>query len=207
MGWDYTRSYSRADVIREHLSPHGYPSSDGKFWRERKAIGSATRGNHLWVIYEVTDRLNETGQALQYRHALVVHLLGSSKGCGWGSKSMDVSMHPYYYTCSKALYRKWLEIQPLPENDMEKDWRAAQEQAHSHDEWLKRMRPGDLFGSRVDKTVYERGREALYNSKRNIWKTRIAGYVVHDNGDVPKNFGAWAICKHHAVPVPVYKED
>lgn len=77
MGWMFT-SLSKESLVRDLL--YDSPTC--------KTIAHRVVGNTLWSVAE-----KSTGE----RFILCDLLEGS--GQGWGYKSMDESVHPYYYDC------------------------------------------------------------------------------------------------------------
>lgn len=177
MGWDFTHGASRADIVHDLV-------------KNKPGEKHALVGNHLWVVWTYAPL--ETPTACLY-------LLGKS-GPNWGYKDIHEEMHPYYYTCPKSLFK----LLGPPCGQYSRDWREAQERAYARDAWLKRMRPGDFFGSDRCSVTYVRGHETLY---RKFPKGRIAGLPLQYGAMGNDMHGVWAIRKRDAVPVPVYREE
>ena len=90
MGWDFTRGADKKDVIAD-------VTAERNGW---ELVAKRTVGNHLWVVW------NPPGE--DRTPFIMLYLLSSERGFGWGYKDMDESMHPYYYTCPEKL----LELAP-----------------------------------------------------------------------------------------------
>ena len=90
----------------------------------KNAIEFSVVGNHLWMAYEYQGKLY-----------LNLCLLSKSKDSGWGYKSMDESMGPFYYDCPKKL----LKLVPVACQS----WRDEVAKMHEKNEKLKNIQIGD----------------------------------------------------------------
>jgi hypothetical protein len=108
MGWYYTGSASRADLIRELTAPQ---QSESTGW-ERRALRFCTAGNVLWTVWEITA----PGDGSTHLHIGCDLLHRSSDG--WGHKPMCEDDEPCYYTCPLA----YLEM--VPDSKGRPEWRA-----------------------------------------------------------------------------------
>jgi hypothetical protein len=95
MGWSFIENTTRRDVIEMLIKDE---SNQGYRW---KTLKNCTRGNVLWTITERTH-----GNGDEVIRFIGCHLLQRSvetrygrKVVSWGYKSMDESVHPYYYSC------------------------------------------------------------------------------------------------------------
>lgn len=106
MGWQFTYDAAKADIIRDLTTPE---ENETRRW---EPIAHCVRGNVLWMVIEITYLQEERSKRF-----IACYLLARQKGCGWGYKGMDESMHPYYYSCPL----KYLDLAPVANAD----WRAA----------------------------------------------------------------------------------
>lgn len=68
-------------------------------------VTSKVVGNHFWMVVKSNNK-----------NVILLHLL-RKEGNRWGYKSMDESMHPYYYTCpSDFLYMAPVTCQKWRDN-------------------------------------------------------------------------------------------
>ena len=103
MGWTFVRQ-TRDQLIRELLAPQA---------SERaccEVIDHTLDGDVLWTVVRVTARQAgvmglAAGESVCY---IGCHLLESSGG-DWGYKSLDESVHPYYYSCPL----RYLDMAPV----------------------------------------------------------------------------------------------
>jgi hypothetical protein len=110
MGWLFTHAASKADIIRELIAPE---ENETRRW---ETIAHCVRGNVLWAVVEITCK-----QEHRRKRFIACNLLAREKGCGWGYKAMEESMHPYYYSCPL----NYLDMAPVANAD----WRSM---VHSH---------------------------------------------------------------------------
>ena len=119
MSW-YFAPTSRSALIAEIIAPQE---------NERvsmKTVAHALRGNILWSVAEVTAKAEGAyrglapGQSVRFIRG---HLLQGSGGT-WGSKALEESMHPYYYSCPLS----YLDMAP----ERSEAWRAGVRAYHAH---------------------------------------------------------------------------
>lgn len=113
MGWTFIPNGTKEQVIRECLegwdmNPHTNTSG--------RVLDSACIGCELWSVVEVTNR---DGQS----HRFIRLDLLENQG-GWGYKSMEEAMHPYYYRCPL----RFLDLAP----ETSPEWRNAVRQHHAN---------------------------------------------------------------------------
>ena len=112
MGW-YFSNQSRSELIAELIAPQETERASVK------VIAHTLRGNVLWSVAEVTAKVEGVhrdlapGQSLRYIRCDLLERSGGQ----WGYKSLDESMHPYYYTCPLS----YLDLAP----EQSADWRAG----------------------------------------------------------------------------------
>ncbi|MBB6366655.1 hypothetical protein FHR56_001768 [Xanthomonas sacchari] len=118
MGW-YFSHQSRSELIAELIAPQETERTNAK------VIAHALRGNVLWCVVEMTVKTESAhsdlppGQSLRY---IRCDLLERSYD-QWGYKSLDESMHPYYYSCPLS----YLDLAP----EQSADWRAGVRAYHA----------------------------------------------------------------------------
>lgn len=88
--------------------------------RTLETVKHCLRGNCLWRQARVTFK---DGRPPMFY--IAVDLLTKS-GKEWGYKPMDVTVHPYYYTCPY----NWLAEVPCSDSKHEKEWRAVMKTKH-----------------------------------------------------------------------------
>jgi len=110
MGWSYTYDATKADIIDNLTRMQGWGEG-----REGGAIKHCVRGNVLWTVHEIRD-VTTHANAIRF---IGCFLLGKAKDCGWGSKDMEESMGPCYYSCPL----EYLDMAPIPEGEYAKGWR------------------------------------------------------------------------------------
>ncbi|MDR0578706.1 MAG: hypothetical protein LBI87_14540 [Candidatus Accumulibacter sp.] len=93
MGWYFTRQ-SRSEMIAELIAPQETGHA------RAQTIAHALRGNVLWSVVEVTDKVTDKNRDLAPgpQRFIRCDLLQGSGG-EWGYKPLDESMHPFYYSC------------------------------------------------------------------------------------------------------------
>lgn len=117
MGWTFVRQ-TRDQLIRELLAPQA---------SERaccEVIDHTLDGDVLWTVVRVTARQAgvmglAAGESVCY---IGCHLLESSGG-DWGYKSLDESVHPYYYSCPL----RYLDMAPV----QSPEWRERVHRFHA----------------------------------------------------------------------------
>lgn len=117
MGWTFVRQ-TRDQLIRELLAPQA---------SERaccEVIDYTLDGDVLWTVVRVTARQAgvmglAAGESVCY---IGCHLLECSGG-DWGYKSLDESMHPYYYSCPL----RYLDMAPVQSSE----WRERVHRFHA----------------------------------------------------------------------------
>lgn len=115
MGWYFTTDATKRDIILERTK--NWANSDGT---TGMCLTHSIRANVLWTVWEIKK---PDGTAERY---IGCDLLGSSKGCGWGYKSMSESMGPYYFSCPLA----YLAMVPEPPGECAKGWREQVREYH-----------------------------------------------------------------------------
>lgn len=124
MGWTFQHGATRADIIKRCTA---FEENDRGRWT---TLAFCTKGNVLWHVFEWLNK--DTGEA---RNVIGCTLLMPHKAVGWGYKSMDETVHPYYYSCPLA----YLDLAPetCPE------WRAAVRRWHV--QMSRKVSIGDLW--------------------------------------------------------------
>lgn len=118
MGWIFSRQ-SRSELIARLIEPQETERASAK------VIAHALRGNVLWSVAELTAKVEDvhrdlaSGQSLRYIRCDLLERSGNE----WGYKSMDESMHPYYYSCPL----RYLDMAP----EQSRDWREGVRAYHA----------------------------------------------------------------------------
>jgi len=116
MGWTFHAGATRQDVIADLVK--GWDGEEIKCI----SLSHAVRGNILWCLYETTHKAS--GKVSTW---IGCSILGSDPGYGWGSKDMEESMGPCYYSCPLS----FLDRAPQPGNKYSADWRATVRAYHA----------------------------------------------------------------------------
>jgi hypothetical protein len=102
MGWSFRYGATKQDVIRDLIRDGSHDDANGSPV-VGKTLAHCVRGNILWYVKEYTDK----DKAERF---IGCSILGVDKGCGWGSKDMEESSGPCYYTCPLS----YLDMVPDP---------------------------------------------------------------------------------------------
>lgn len=170
MGWLFTSGQTRAALIRRLTE-----SQDNDSARYR-TLAHCTKGNVLWAVQEVVFKIAKPqyDAGVPYRF-IGCYLLANQRGCGWGYKDMEESMHPYHYHCPLSYLDMVPEACP--------DWREQVRNWHA-----RASRPvavGDIWtlvGCKVDVVFIQsarplRGRDrsgTLYRIPRRFLGEKLA---------------------------------
>ena len=115
----YFSPKSRSELIAELIEPQETERASVK------VIAHTLRGNVLWSVVEMTAKVEGVHRDLlpgQSLRTIRCDLLQRS-GNQWGYKSLDESMHPYYYSCPLS----YLSLAP----EQSVDWRAGVRAYHA----------------------------------------------------------------------------
>lgn len=115
MGWLFKQGSSKKDIIRN--CTQGWVAADGK--RKTECIALSCRGNNLWTVFKSTfddERDPET--------YIILFMLRSDRGYGWGYKDVSESMGPYQVNCPL----KYLE---MAKSDVRPEWREQVRKYHA----------------------------------------------------------------------------
>lgn len=108
MGWWFTQNATKKNIIAKLIKDEENESAK---WT---TITHCVRGNILWIVREMFyKKENKTERYIQ------CSILGAEKDYGWGSKDMEESMGPCYYSCPL----KYLDLVPEPKSEYSKEWR------------------------------------------------------------------------------------
>lgn len=153
MGWTVIPGSRRKEVIRDLKA--GWESERGVV----RCLAAQYKGSPfkgvLYGVFESTPKPREGAPPgdLRPQRWLFVALLEYFRGHdGWGYKDMDETCHPYNYNCPEKYLAMAEEASPssgLCENargyrDGVRAWHARRREAL---ERVKRLKPGDAFGS------------------------------------------------------------
>lgn len=116
MGWDFGQGDTRADVIRDCTK--GWEDADQK----TVCLSKHASGNHLWTVME---RTYTDGRPAA--RSIVLFLMQSMRGVGWGYKSIAASSGPTEVSCPL----KYLELAPCGDGPYEAAWREAVRAHHA----------------------------------------------------------------------------
>jgi hypothetical protein len=93
MGWLFTPK-SRDELIRDLIKPQDTPHAVGD------TIAHALCGKELWSVRRITAKqAGVIGLAAGQSHCYIHCDLLEPSSDGWGYKSLEESMSPYYYNC------------------------------------------------------------------------------------------------------------
>ena len=109
MGWSFSPSYQKDDkkrYIKDNLG--GWENNGTKV----VVLKQTTKGNVVWSVEERTD-----GKGIS--RTILCDLLEFRKADGWGHKSLDEGMSPYYYSCPVSFFK----LAPVPYNEYARKWR------------------------------------------------------------------------------------
>ena len=128
MGWSYTQGSTRKSLINERTTDWERTKDDGLRITSR-CLAHCFRGNNftgvLWSVWERT--FTKGGQEADATQRWIqCDLLQYERGCGWGYKDMEESMHPYYYSCPL----KYLRMVPIEEFGGNAEWRKVVHEHH-----------------------------------------------------------------------------
>lgn len=124
MGWTFQHGATRADIIKRCTA---FEENERGRWT---TLAYCTKGNVLWHVFELLNK--DTGEA---RNVIGCTLLAPHKAFGWGYKSMDESVEPYYYSCPLA----YLDMAP----EASAEWRRRVREWHAR--MGRRVAIGDLW--------------------------------------------------------------
>lgn len=118
MGWLFSRR-SRSELIHHLVQSQDCQAA------YVETLAYTLRGNVLWSVVKVTakkpNRLNlAAGESFTYIGCTLLQRYRNE----WGYKSMDESVHPYYYSCPLS----YLERAPT----QSPEWRAGVRAYHDH---------------------------------------------------------------------------
>jgi hypothetical protein len=112
MGWSFGHGDTKQDVINRLTADQKWGTKDG-VERHGKCLAKCLRGNILWYVMEIT------GEDISPERFVGCSILGKEKDYGWGSKDMEESMGPCYYSCPL----KYFDMVPDP-GGYATEWRA-----------------------------------------------------------------------------------
>lgn len=111
MGSTFTYGADRKAIIKEILTP--FETESVRYDPVRKCL----RGNHMYSLWEALPKNGEDS----YFFVQISILMADE--IGWGHKTMDESMGPYYHNCPKAyLDERVYPTGPIT-NDYARQWR------------------------------------------------------------------------------------
>lgn len=137
MGWFYSHA-TRRDLIASLVDEASWTLPDGTI-RFRKCEAHTCVGNVLWTVMQVEDR--DHGAVTPVGRFIGCHLMRPTGKAGdvfrWGSKDLDESAHPFYYSCPLS----YLARVPVSSQV----WRDGVERYHAERKRDPRLVPGATF--------------------------------------------------------------
>jgi len=121
MGWLYRQDFTRKELIADITKSWERQSGDTLVQTEclAKCFRGGSFSGVLWAVWE--RRFVNNGEDVEQRQRWITcDLIEYRRDCGWGYKSMDESMHPYFYSCPM----KYLNMVPIDEFGGNAEWRA-----------------------------------------------------------------------------------
>lgn len=116
MGWDFKKGASRADIIANCTK--GWSDADQK----TVCLSKQAKGNHLWTVFERT--YSDGRPAARF---IVLFLMASERGYGWGYKDVCASSGPCELTCPLS----YLDMAPCGDGPYEAAWRDKVREHHA----------------------------------------------------------------------------
>ena len=107
MGWSFIQGATKADIVARSRAGQSYGGV------RIPPVASSLVGNHLWQVEQLPDG----------RRFIVLYLLGSEKGYGWGYKDLAESSYPYYFDVPLS----FLKMAPVANEK----WREAVRESHA----------------------------------------------------------------------------
>lgn len=165
MGWLFLNNRSKSDLVTELTATE---ESEARRW---ETVAHCVRGNVLWTVVDFTDKAKAV-----CKRVITCHLLErGADGRSWGYKSMDESVHPYYYSCPL----KYLEMAPDTANE---DWRIEVRRYHA-DRAPRKVKKGQkvqIVGSAIPWVVIRSLRPLLGEYDGQVYKVprRALGDVI-----------------------------
>ena len=143
MGWLFTEGQTKSELIT-HLT-----EGDSKLRTLRKSV----RGNALWTIQEDMDYPGPF---------IIVYLLRSQRGYGWGYKPVTESMGPAETSCPIS----YLDQVPMPDGNYAHAWRERVRSRHAEKQRITRLISAAKIGDPVTLTVGCEPRTVALKSKK-----------------------------------------
>lgn len=127
MGWLFKTGYSRHDLIADQTKGWERIKENGTIVKST-CLAHCYRGGIfsgvLWSVWERT--FVKDGQQIEpTQRWIICDLLRCVQG-EWGYKSMEESMHPFYYSCPL----KYLDLVPIEQFGGHAEWRELVGQYH-----------------------------------------------------------------------------
>lgn len=129
MGWLFKAGSTRREMIAENTQGWERTNEDGTTIKSA-CIAHCYRGGVfsgvLWSVWERT--FTKDGQQVEpAQRWIVCDLLRYQKDYGWGSKGMEESMHPYFYSCPLG----YLDMVPIEQFGGHAEWREFVRSYHA----------------------------------------------------------------------------
>jgi hypothetical protein len=134
MGWSFTYNATKKDIIENRIKTE--ENEHAKWITHAHCL----KGNVLWFVREIFYKQGEkAGTSEKY---IACSILGKDKGYGWGSKDLEESCGPAYYTCPL----KYLDMVTLdPTSTYAPAWREKVREYHRQMDRAKNVEIGDTL--------------------------------------------------------------
>lgn len=121
MGWLFRQDITRKELIADITK--SWERQSGETLVRTECLAHCFRGGAfsgvLWAVWE--RRFLKNGEETEPQQRWITcDLLEYRRDAGWGNKSMDESMHPFYYSCPQ----KYLDMVPIDIYGGNSEWRA-----------------------------------------------------------------------------------
>ncbi|WP_417737730.1 hypothetical protein [Rosistilla oblonga] len=137
MGWLFREDITRKELIADITKSWERQSGDTLVQTEclAKCFRGGSFSGVLWAVLE--RRFIKNGEEVQPKQRWITcDLIEYRRGSGWGNKSMDESMHPYYFSCPL----KYLNMVPIDEFGGNAEWRPEVMKRHEKRRAKRRSR-------------------------------------------------------------------
>lgn len=137
MGWLFRQDITRKELIADITKSWERQSSETLVRTE--CLAHCFRGGAFsGVVWAVWKRrfLKDGEEAESQQRWITCDLLEYRRDAGWGNKSMDEAMHPFYYSCPK----KYLDMVPIDIYGGNTEWRTEVNNHHERQREKRKAR-------------------------------------------------------------------
>lgn len=137
MGWLFREDITRKELIADITKSWERQSGDTLVQTENlaKCFRGGSFSGVLWPVLE--RRFIKNGEEVQPKQRWITcDLIEYRRGSGWGNKSMDESMGPYFWSCPM----KYLNMVPIDEYGGNAEWRMEVIAHHERQREKRRSR-------------------------------------------------------------------